>query len=109
VNAVIESFLRAVARHNETKNVIHHRGAVHCLVHSFWDHGEIEHAMDEALRADWQLPRQFVPFYGDWHTLMCVDQQDGSVVELDDDRRILRRWPDTARFEAALAWDDAQG
>jgi hypothetical protein len=95
------TFLESVEGLNEKFNSIDLDGSVEPLAHSFWSYAEIVGATRE-LRADWEVPPQLLPFYGDWHDLLCLDEGSGEVVYIDDDRRELFRWPSSGEFLAAL-------
>jgi hypothetical protein len=95
------SFLELVERLNEKFNSIDINGNVEPLVHSFWSYAEIV-GVSRELRAEWEVPPQLVPFYGDWHDLICLDEVSGAVVYLDDDRLECIRWPSSGEFLAAL-------
>lgn len=95
------AFLESVEGLNEKFNSIDLGGTVEPLAHSFWSYAEIVGASSE-LRADWEVPPQLLPFYGDWHDLLCLDEMSGAVVYINDDRRELFRWPSSGEFLAAL-------
>jgi hypothetical protein len=54
------------------------------------------------LRAEWGVPSHLVPFYGDWHDLLCLDTRSGSVVMIDDERSTLFEWATPRSFQDAL-------
>jgi hypothetical protein len=95
------TFLESVEGLNEKFNSIDLGGTVEPLSHSFWSYAEIVGASRE-LRSDWEVPPQLVPFYGDWHDLLCLDEVSGAVVYMDDDRSELFRWASSGEFLAAL-------
>ncbi|GMU39101.1 MAG: hypothetical protein AMXMBFR22_32920 [Phycisphaerae bacterium] len=75
-------------------------GEMETLVHSFWTYDEI--VRGKTVCDDWDVPEGLIPFYGDWHTLLCLDAATGAVVYLDDDRNELARWTTTTRFLSSL-------
>ena len=72
------------------------------LLHPFWEMSEIADASGSL--AEWDVQPSLVPFYGDWHDLLCVDMASSSpsVVHLNDERTVLHRWESLATFEASL-------
>ncbi len=72
------------------------------LSHVFWSFKEIEASFSKL--NDWSVSANYVPFYGDWHTLFCVDldTMPHKVVELDDERNIVNIWESMECFQNAL-------
>jgi hypothetical protein len=72
------------------------------LVHPFWTNAAISAALLH--RSEWDVPAQFIPFCGDWHTLFCVDSsaQTPNVVMLNDSRAVVHRWESLSAFAASL-------
>jgi hypothetical protein len=101
-----DRFLQFVETFNETPVSVCFGGTVHPLLLSFWSYAEIQ-GTRSALQADWEVPSHLVPFYGDWHTLLCLDKSTDSVVYLNDDRQELFRWATCQDFLDALQpWED---
>ena len=73
---------------------------VHALPHFFWSEAEIARAL--AMRKDWDIPESLVPFYGDWHSLLCLDPISGEVKLLDDRRLVTCEWKSSAVFAESL-------
>jgi len=95
-------FLAAVEQYNSRSlGVRTGGGGVERLVHPFWSMSEIESG--QALRSEWDVPSHLVPFYGDWHDLLCLDSRSGSVALMDDARTTLFVWPTIEEFRAALS------
>ena len=74
------------------------------FVHSFWSSERIRES--DELKAGWQLPTELIPFYGNWHDLICYNQVTGSIVVIDDARQILGQWPTIDDFKERLGIDD---
>jgi hypothetical protein len=72
------------------------------LVHPFWSTEQISKALP--IRDEWDVPEHLIPFYGDWHTLFCVDSSTASpsVIMLGDSRVIVHRWESFSAFSASL-------
>ena len=66
----------------------------------FWTRAEIHKAL--SLQAEWGLNSRFIPFYGDWHDLLCLVSDTGHVVYLNDAREVTFQWSDTASFISSL-------
>ena len=96
-----EAFLQSVESLNAKLNAVDMVETIEPLLHSFWSYAEIRNVSGDLL-ADWEVPSQLVPFYGDWHTLLCLDEVSGAVVYLDDDRNELFRWKSAEEFLEAL-------
>jgi hypothetical protein len=77
------------------------------LTLSFWSWSEVEAALP--MRSEWGVPLHFVPFYGDWHDLFCLNEANGHVVALNDERAVVYEWESVAEFQASLLSRAAQG
>ena len=95
-------FLESVAQQNDRANHIDIAGQRRCLVHSFWTIDEILSGL--ALRSEWDVPDDWIPFHGDWHDLFCLNSTTGAVVSVDDDRRVLHAWPNAESFLNSLSY-----
>ena len=95
------SFLDAVIGFNERFNVVRAGKESHALHLPFWAADEIERA--GGIQEEWEVPKPLVPFYGDWHTLMCLDPQHGTILLLDDRRRVVFTWATIQAFVQCLA------
>ena len=99
----VKRFLSTVAGFNDYNAIVlSPRKKTTSLYHPFWTNAEITSAL--RIREEWDVPEHLIPFYGDWHDLMCVDVSTSvpSVVLLDDDRRVLHRWKSLDVFSRAL-------
>ena len=94
------SFLGAVHAFNERFTAVRAGDASLALHHPFWSAAEIERAI--GIKEGWEVPMTLVPFYGDWHTLICLHPGDGTVQLLDDQRRVVFTWPSTEAFARCL-------
>lgn len=101
-NKDLRAFFEKVESFNLSYDSIETADGIQKLYLSFWSIAEIEES--ETIKAEWDIAHQLVPFYGDWHDVMCVDigSSPASVVYLDDDRRIIHRWPDIDNFLSSL-------
>lgn len=97
-----DNFLNGAIAFNEFDAVRLSAEADLPLVHSFWAREEISEALP--IRDEWDVPEHLIPFYGDWHTLFCVDSSTASpsVVMLRDSREIVHRWESLSTFSASL-------
>lgn len=98
--AEYEAFLATVESYDERFNAVRVGSDLIWLVHPFWSWREIEDGL--TLRSEWDVPEHMVPFYGDWHTLLCLDLTDGSVLLLDDSRLVIRKWGGINEFVESL-------
>lgn len=99
-----DTFLKSVEAMNDKANCVRLAGVLEPLVHSFWDYATISNAI--AMRPDWDVPEHLIPFYGDWHSLFCLDQYSGAVVALNDARDELCRWASSEEFLASLEYQE---
>lgn len=97
---VQQSFLSSVDQFNEQYSVVCAGDLEISLQHPFWS--EVEITQSGQVQDDWGLQTHFVPFYGDWHTIICLDLRDGSVRLLDDNRDSVFRWPSVDCFVKSL-------
>ncbi|WP_152049225.1 cell wall assembly protein [Tautonia marina] len=96
------SFLGDVSSFNGRYNAVRVGQGIQELHHGFWRDAEIAKA--EAIKADWEVPNGLVPFYGDWHDLICLHADTGRVVAIDDRRRFVAEWPSAQAFADSLCW-----
>jgi hypothetical protein len=95
-----DDFLRTVqAQAGRAVGVVGTGGPMRLNGH-FWTYAEIKSGL--ALRQDWDVAEDLVPFYGDWHEVICLSLSTGEVTYLDDARRVIASWPDTEAFLASL-------
>lgn len=79
------------------------------LTMPFWSWEEIQAGLD--LRKEWEVSTLLIPFYGDWHDLLCLNGNTGEIVALNDDREVLCTWSSINEFlsclsEKEIAYDD---
>ena len=67
---------------------------------SFWTPDEI--ADGRGIKADWDVPEDLVPFYGDWHDLACISVATGEVSLLNEDRDTVFLWRSGEEFLGCL-------
>ena len=95
------AFLEEVDSFNERFNAILVGTQTKSLVHCFWSAREIEDGLRK--RADWDVSEHLVPFYGDWHDLICLDSQTDKILWLDDQRRVMQTWDAIKEFVQCLS------
>lgn len=71
------------------------------LTLNFWNWNKITASL--SLRAEWDVPENLVPFYGDWHDLYCLDLETGKIFYLNDDRDVICEWTDSSAFKESLS------
>lgn len=94
-------FLASVRGFNERFNTVRKGKSSEPLRHSFWSNAEIKRA--GKIQDEWNVPKSLVPFYGDWHTLICLDPKHGTIQLLDDRRHVVFTWATTKDFVQCLA------
>ena len=67
----------------------------------FWSWDEIIEGLGK--RDEWDVPDNLIPFYGDWHNLLCLNVDDGSIFSINDAREINFQWDDTASFKSSFS------
>ncbi len=97
-------FLERVESFNDEYNALKTGDQTSDLDHSFWAIDEINES--HADKVDWDVPSEMVPFYGDWHDLLCLNTNDGSIAQLDDKRTKIHLWPNVESFVQSLVWVD---
>lgn len=98
-----EAFLSTVESYNDRFNALRFGKDQILLAHTFWNRREIERGI--SLREGWGLPEHLVPFYGDWHTLLCLSLTDGEILLLDDSRQVGWRWLCSDAFIGSLVYE----
>ncbi|MBA4029556.1 MAG: cell wall assembly protein [Planctomyces sp.] len=93
-------FLMKVSDFNSRCNAVQAGAMTIHLHHSFWKQTEIDRASE--VKEDWDIPGRLIPFYGDWHDLICLNVETGAIEMLDDARRQIVSWPSHDVFIASL-------
>jgi hypothetical protein len=96
-------FLASVDALNNRFAGIRYRDQWKPLVHPFWRVNDIMEGL--ALRTDWGIDTGLVPFFGDWHDVICLDLKTAAVVYLDDDRNVVHHWATKEDFLSSLTAD----
>lgn len=96
----VEHFLRSIAARAEGFDAVRCGGAIYPLLLNFWSFAEVEASSD--LRAEWGIPEQQVPFWGDWHDLLCISIESGAVTYLNDQREVVCSWDSGDEFLESL-------
>jgi len=94
-------FLKQVESLNEKYASIYFNCELEALTMPFWSWDEIQAGL--ALRKDWEVGASLIPFYGDWHDLLCLDENSGEIVALNDNRDVICRWASTKVFLSCLS------
>lgn len=95
---------------NETYASIYLNCELESLVMPFWSWQQIQDGMN--MREDWEVDASYIPFYGDWHDLFCLNQDTGEIIALNDDRQEICKWGSISEFTSCLSereivYDDA--
>jgi hypothetical protein len=70
----------------------------------FWSPEKIEDGLK--LREEWEVSSNLIPFQGDWHDLLCLDQSTGEIIYINDERKTVFIWRNTYEFEASLSKEE---
>ena len=97
-------FLNKVESLNEEYNSIRINGELESIAIPFWSHEEIKKGL--VLREEWEVPLNLIPFQGDWHEILCLDQNTGKVIYLNDEREIVQEWKDADEFLKHLSKEE---
>ncbi|MFT3960446.1 hypothetical protein [Propionivibrio sp.] len=71
----------------------------------FWSYQEIQDGL--GIREDWDIQTYQVPFWGDWHDVLCLDTNTGQVLYLNDARNSVFSWSTTQEFIGSLTNEPA--
>ena len=103
LSASVEHFLRSVHEIANAFSGLRTGDDLVPLYHHFWSPDEIARGRD--IKGDWDVPADLVPFYGDWHTLLCVSDQTGQIFLLNDERATIFEWETSEDFLSCLTTD----
>ena len=95
-----KEFLEGVEPYSTQFNAIRVKESAESLTHCFWGADAIEKAQE--VKLEWDIPKHFIPFYGDWHDLFCLNLRTNVIVMLDDDRQVVHQWENIEVFRASL-------
>ena len=96
-----EKFLKEVEILNHKYSSIYFNVELEALSMPFWSWDEIQKGLE--LRQEWEVDKELIPFYGDWHDLFCLNGISGEIVALNDDRKVLCRWASVKEFLSCLS------
>ena len=96
-----EKFLKEVEILNHKYSSIYFNVELEALSMPFWSWDEIQKGLE--LRQEWEVDKELIPFYGDWHDLFCLNGITGEVVALNDERKVLCRWASVKEFLSCLS------
>ncbi|MFC3116634.1 cell wall assembly protein [Cellvibrio fontiphilus] len=96
-----QEFLKQVESFNYDFCSIEIDGKMESINLPFWSFTEIESGL--ALREEWDVLENFIPFYGNWHSLFCLDSKSGAVIYINDEREIIYSWNNTENFINCLS------
>ena len=96
-----EKFLKEVEILSHKYASIYFNVELEPLVMPFWSWHEIQQGLE--LRQEWEVDKELIPFYGDWHDLFCLNGTTGEIVALNDDREVLCTWASVKDFLSCLS------
>jgi len=96
-----EKFLREVEILNHKYASIYFNVELEALSMPFWTWDEIQKGIE--LRQEWEVDKELIPFYGDWHDLFCLNATSGEIVALNDEREVLCSWASIKEFLSCLS------
>jgi hypothetical protein len=99
-----DEFLSNVESFNQEYFSIRINSRLESITLPFWSMEQINSGL--MLREEWEVPSNLIPFQGDWHELLCLDQETGRIVYLNDDREVLFSWCNTEEFMACLCKEE---
>ena len=94
-------FLKQAESLNKKYASIYFNVELEALAMPFWSWEEIQAGLK--LRKDWEVDASLIPFYGDWHDLLCLNGRTGEIVALNDEREVLCRWATVKEFLSCLS------
>ena len=94
-------FLKDVESMNKKYASIYFNVELETLAMPFWSWQEIQAGLK--LRQEWEVDKELIPFYGDWHDLFCLKEDSGEIVVLDDNRNELCKWASIKDFISSLS------
>lgn len=103
------NFLRLAESLNTKYASIYFNCELEALTMPFWSWEEIQAGLK--LRKEWEVDTSLIPFYGDWHDLLCLNGNTGEIVALNDEREVLCTWASFNEFlrclsEKEISYDD---
>ena len=101
INTQYAAFLKSIKTQSSGSKSVAIDAKLQPLAHHFWTYSEIKNSL--SLRQDWEVNADLIPFYGNWHDLICVNQLTGEVIMLDDDRNVIASWHNSAAFMRDLS------
>ena len=96
-----EKFLKEVEILNHKYSSIYFNVELEALAMPFWSWDEILKGLK--LRQEWEVDKELIPFYGDWHDLFCLNGTTGEIVALNDEREVLCTWASVKDFLSCLS------
>lgn len=94
-------FLKQVEILNHKYSSIYFNVELEALSMPFWTWQEIQAGLK--LRQEWEVDKELIPFYGDWHDLFCLNGTTGEIVALNDEREVLCSWATVKDFLSCLS------
>ena len=96
----VEHFLKSVQKTAQDFEAIWAGNDLIDLLHPFWSYQRVSDSL--SIKEEWDVADDLIPFYGDWHTLMCISGRTGEVFLLDDERTAEFVWRSADDFLDAL-------
>jgi len=75
------------------------------LPHRFWSVDEVDRS--PCIKSEWEIPADLIPFYGDWHDVLCLSASTEKIVLLDDQRTTVAVWQSVDDFLKCLTTDES--
>jgi len=94
-------FLKQVEGLNTVYASIYLNCELESLTMPFWSWEDIQDGLQK--RQEWEVDAIFIPFYGDWHELFCLNVNSGEIVALNDEREVLCIWESIKVFLSSLS------
>ncbi|HEX8644745.1 MAG TPA: hypothetical protein VF702_12620 [Allosphingosinicella sp.] len=100
IETPVEQFLSRVEAAAGNRSGLRAGDTIIPLVHAFWSSEEVAKSLK--IKGEWDVPGDLIPFYGDWHDLLCISPRAGKVLMLDDARSLVFAWESGDDFLACL-------
>ena len=89
---------------NETYNTININGKNEPLVLNFWSKDEIKNS--EIVKEDWNISKDLIPFWGNWHDVICLNIKTKKIIYFNDIRETVTEWDNIEEFKKSLSYQE---
>ena len=103
IPSFVSEFLESVKKVAAVSSSLRAGDTLIPLYHPFWSRDEIIKGL--TIKKEWDVPDDLIPFYGDWHDVLCVSAVTGEIVLLDDERMSISIWKNGDDFLNCLSTD----